>query len=97
MIFFWTKLRIDGIRDEALSWFRSYMSQRQQQVSINITKSSYMPVLCGVPQRSVLRPLCLLLFINDLPFYTSNVSTDMYADDTTLYDVQSSQGAIEKR
>ena len=29
--------------------------------------------------------LCFLLFINDLPLYLHHSSTDMYADDSTLY------------
>ena len=91
-----TKLNIYGIRNEALSWFQSYLSQRQQQISINDTKSSFKSVSCGVPQGSILGPLLFLLFINDLPLYTSNVSTDMYADDTTLSDVQISLEAIER-
>ena len=74
--------------------FKSYLSQRQQQVSIDSTNSRFRPITCGVPQGSILGPLLFLLFINDLPLYTSNVSTDMYADDTTLYDVQTSQDTI---
>ena len=41
------------------------------------------------------RALLFLLFINDLPLYTSNVFTDLYADDTTLYDIQNSMEHIE--
>ena len=91
-----SKLEFYGIKDKTLSWFKSYLSQRQQQVSIDNTKSRFRPITCGVPQGSILGPLLFLLFINDLPLYTSNVSTDMYADDTTLYDVQTSQDTIEK-
>ena len=40
-------------------------------------------------------PLLFLLVINDLPLYTSNVCTDLYADDTALYDVQNSLEQIE--
>ena len=91
-----SKLEFYGIKENTLSWFKSYLSQRQQQVSIDNTKSRFRPITCGVPQGSILGPLLFLLFINDLPLYTSNVSTDMYADDTTLYDVQTSQDTIEK-
>ena len=91
-----SKLKFYGIKENTLSWFKSYLSQRQQQVSIDNTKSRFRPITCGVPQGSILGPLLFLLFINDLPLYTSNVSTDMYADDTTLYDVQTSQDTIEK-
>ena len=48
-----------------------------------------------MPQGSILGPLLYLLFINNLPLYTDNVSTDIYADDTTLYDIQDSVGQIE--
>lgn len=34
--------------------------------------------------------LLFLLFISDLPLYTKNVNTDLYADDTTVYDIQDS-------
>ena len=48
-----------------------------------MTKSDFKKITYGVPQGSILGPLSFLLFINDLPLYTSNVFTDLYADDTT--------------
>ena len=91
-----TKLKLYGIKNETLLWFKSYLSQRQQQVSINNTRSGFKPISCGVPQGSILGPLLFLLFINDLPLFTSNVLTDMYADDTTLYFIHRSLEAIER-
>ena len=90
------KLEIYGIKDEALQWFNTYLTNRKQQVTINNSKSDFKHISCGVPQGSILGPLLFLLFINDLPLYTSNVFTDLYADDTTLYDIQYSMEQIEK-
>ena len=36
-----------------------------------------------------------LMFINDLPLYTNDVTTDMYADDTTLFDIHVSKEVIQ--
>ena len=89
------KLDIYGIKDEALMWFNTYLTNRKQHVSVNNTKSDFKQISYGVPQGSILRPLLFLLFINNLPLYTDNVSTDLYADDTTLYDIQDSVEQIE--
>ena len=89
------KLEIYGIKGEAISWFNTYLTNRKQQVAINNCKSDFKQISYGVPQGSILGPLLFLLIINDLPLYTSNVFTDLYADDTTLYDVQDSMEQIE--
>ena len=83
-----SELKLYGIDNEALMWFNTYLAHRQQQVSLNDNKSDFETVTFGVPQGSILGPLLFLLFINDLPLYINNVSADLYADDTTLYDVQ---------
>ena len=89
------KLEIYGIKDEALLWFDTYLTNRKQQVTINNNQSEFKNISYGVPQGSILGPLLFLLFINDLPLYTNNVFTDLYADDTTLYIIGDSMEQIE--
>ena len=73
--------------DISLSWFKSYLDNRTQQVVINNPSSNSDHVMCGVPQGSFLGPLLLLLFFNDLPLSLKDlpISVDLYAYDTTLY------------
>jgi len=79
------------------TWFTSYLSERTQHVYINNVLSEPGTIRCGVPQGSILGPLLFILFINDLPLVLrdSVSSTDLYADDTTLSDIQSTKHELE--
>ena len=66
--------------------FKSYLRNRKQLVQIDNVRSSVEVIKTGVPPGSQLGPLkFFLLFVNDLRLYLHHSSTDMYADDSTLY------------
>ena len=50
-----------GISDSALSWFRSYLSDRTQIVTVNGLRSDETLLSLGVPQGSVLGPAVLFV------------------------------------
>ena len=90
------KLKHYKLSDKTMSWFDSYLLHRKQRVCVNNVTSDDEIIINGVPQGSILGPLMFLLFINDLPLYTKPIHTDMYADDTTLYEIGISQDEIER-
>ncbi len=74
-----------GIVDNALEWFRSYLSDRRQVVKVNGSQSSRRELRCGVPQGSVLGPILFLLYtspLGDITRYPDQVKFHLYADDT---------------
>ena len=65
--------------------FKSYLSQGEQFVNVNGHNSLSLPVTCGVPQGSILRPLLFLLYVNDLANTSSLLTFHLFADDTNFY------------
>jgi len=79
------KLSHLGIRGIALDWFRSYLTNRKQYVSISGGQSSESYIRLGVPQGSVLGPVLFLLYINDMCNCSRKLNFVHFADDTTAF------------
>ena len=77
------KLNAYGFSRSALNFILSYLSQRKQRVKINGSFSEWKTTSVGVPQGSVLGPLLLNIYINDMFMFISNSQICNYADDTT--------------
>ena len=80
-----SKLEHYGVHGCALEWFRSYLPDRKQYVSVNGSNSDLLSITSGVSQGSVLGPLLFLIYINDLPNASKKLIFYLFADDTNIY------------
>ena len=78
------QLSIYGATPSSVAWFKSYLFERKQFISLGKTRSKQLTVKQGVLQGSILSPVLFLLFVNDMPLHVQKSTMDIYADDTTL-------------
>jgi hypothetical protein len=74
-----------NISGNLLCWFKTYLLDRRQRVTVLGATSSEKLVLSGVPQRSILGPILFLLYVNDLPDAVKNCKVSSFADDTKVF------------
>ena len=76
-----------GIAGPALDWLASYLADRHQFVKVGSFSARITACSCGVPQDSVLGPLCFVAYISPVStlIISFGVRDHAYADDITLY------------
>ena len=77
------KLEHYGFRGQCSSYLRSYYQNRKQYVHTDGYSSLLKPVVYGVPQGSIVGPLCFSLYINDMPLAVK-VDVVLFADDAAF-------------
>jgi hypothetical protein len=79
-------MRYYGINEEFLNWISAWLTQSNQRVCVDGEMSGTKPVRSGVPQGTMLRPLCFLLYINDIGDLISPCSSiRLFVDDYLHY------------
>ena len=91
------KLSHLGIKGNINEWFKSYLFERKQFVSVLGYKSNLATLNHGVPQGSVLGPLLFLIYINDLNKAIKNSTVFHFADDTNLLQISNSYEEVAKK
>lgn len=92
------KLLFCGVSDVALLTF---LASRTRYITINGVWSDLQHIRYGVPQRSILGPILLLLYISGIVNIHGSSNIVLYADDTNIFfsgvDIHNLFGSAKKR
>ena len=94
------KLNAHGFSLPALRLIYDYLSNRKKRTRINNSYSTWMEIVLGVRQRSILDLLLFSFFLADLFFTVNSTGIANYADDnmphTTASDIDSLIASLEE-
>ena len=89
-----TKLRAAGIKGAAHEWLVNFLTDRVQVTVVNGTLSTSARLFAVVPQGAILSPLLFSVYMNDIPFPRT---TNLFADDTSSYIIDSVPSSLESK
>ena len=79
------KLEKSNMSSSVINWFKSYLYERSQSVTVGGNISKSLPLNTGVPQGSILGQLLFIIYTSDLPSCLPlECKLFMYADDSTI-------------
>ena len=79
------KMSCYGLKGQIYNWLTDFLSNRTFCVRVDDYYSTEKEQTSGVPEGSVLGPICFVLFINDLADCVHYSIRKLYADDVKLY------------
>ena len=80
-----TEIKAYGLDSNSVTFMKRYITNRLPRCKINNSFSGWGKVLNGVPQGSILGPLLLNIFLNDIFLSLRKCELANYTDDSTLY------------
>ena len=94
------KLNAYGFSLPALRLIHDFLSNRKPRIKVNNSYSTWMEIVFGVPQGSILGLLLFSFFLTDLFFIVNSTDIANYADDnmphTTANDIYSLTASLEE-
>jgi hypothetical protein len=78
-----SNIRAAGVDGHVVNWFKDYLSNRVQRLTINSTLSTWGNIKADVPQGFFSGPLLFLIYIGNI-VSRINCTIKLFADDTTL-------------
>ena len=79
------KLHAYGVDIKRVELLQDYLSYRTQRVKLDFTLSSWLKILLGIPQGSILGSLFFNIFLNDIFWFVEKTDICNFVDSSTIY------------